>query len=39
LCSDFNYRGAARANVDARDFLAFDALKLVQPVDVVFRLE
>lgn len=27
------------ANVDARDFLAVDALKLVQPVDVVFRLE
>lgn len=37
--ADFGYRGAARANVDARDFLAVDALKLVQPVDVVFRLE
>ena len=37
--ADVGYRGAPRTNVDARDFLEVDALKLVQPVDVVFRLE
>lgn len=29
----------AASNEDARNFLSVDALKLVQPVDVVFRLE
>ena len=41
--ADFSYtrprNSNAAANVDARNFLSVDALKLVQPVDVVFRLE
>jgi len=37
--ADFSYTRARAANVQARNFLSVDALKLVQPVDVVFRLE
>ncbi|MCC2960368.1 SIMPL domain-containing protein [Massilia sp. IC2-278] len=36
---DFNPRRGAGANVTRSDFLAIEALKLMQPVDVVFRLE
>ncbi|KQQ97035.1 SIMPL domain-containing protein [Massilia sp. Leaf139] len=32
-------RVKAASNVDSRNFLSVDAIKLVQPVDVVFRLE
>ena len=37
--TDFSYQRTRPANVEARDILAVDGLKLVQPVDVVFRLE
>ena len=42
--ADFSYTRATStnarpSNVEARNFLSVDALKLVQPVDVVFRLE
>jgi uncharacterized protein YggE len=37
--TDFTFHRSKPANVDARDFLSVDALKLMQPVDVVFRLE
>ncbi|MGX4641303.1 SIMPL domain-containing protein [Massilia sp. SYSU DXS3249] len=37
--TDFSYQRGKPANVGARDFLQVDALKLMQPVDVVFRLE
>lgn len=37
--TDFSFQRGKPANVGARDFLQVDALKLVQPVDVVFRLE
>lgn len=37
--ADFSYTRARASNVEARNFLSVDALKLVQPVDVVFRLE
>jgi uncharacterized protein YggE len=37
--ADFSYTRVKASNVEARDFLSVDALKLVQPVDVVFRLE
>lgn len=37
--ADFSYTRVKPSNVEARDFLSVDALKLVQPVDVVFRLE
>lgn len=37
--ADFSYTRVRESNVEARDFLSVDALKLVQPVDVVFRLE
>jgi len=37
--TDFSFQRGKPANVDARDFLQVDALKLMQPVDVVFRLE
>lgn len=37
--ADFSYTRVKASNLEARDFLSVDALKLVQPVDVVFRLE
>ncbi|MDB5749331.1 MAG: hypothetical protein JWP72_4179 [Massilia sp.] len=42
--ADFSYTrvrdtNVRPSNVDARNFLSVDALKLVQPIDVVFRLE
>ncbi|THC41954.1 SIMPL domain-containing protein [Massilia sp. Mn16-1_5] len=37
--TDFSYQRSRPANVGARDFLSVDALKLMQPVDVVFKLE
>ena len=37
--ADFSYTRVKPSNVEARNFLSVDALKLVQPVDVVFRLE
>jgi uncharacterized protein YggE len=37
--ADYSYGRSPPADVDARDFLSVDALKLVQPVDVVFKLE
>jgi uncharacterized protein YggE len=37
--ADFSYTRVKPTNIQARDFLSVDALKLVQPVDVVFRLE
>jgi uncharacterized protein YggE len=37
--ADFSYTRVKASNVEARNFLSVDALKLVQPVDVVFRLE
>lgn len=36
---DFSYNRTKPSNVEARDFLNVDALKLLQPVDVVFKLE
>jgi hypothetical protein len=36
---DHRQGGAPPADADASDFLSVDALKLVQPVDVAFRLE
>ncbi|MDN4058057.1 SIMPL domain-containing protein [Massilia sp. YIM B02769] len=39
LREDFSSRRGASANVTRSDFLAIEALKLMQPVDVVFRLE
>lgn len=39
LREDFSSRRGAGANVTRSDFLAIEALKLMQPVDVVFRLE
>ena len=37
--TDFSFQRSKPANVGARDFLQVDALKLMQPIDVVFRLE
>ncbi|MFC4929602.1 SIMPL domain-containing protein [Massilia sp. GCM10023247] len=37
--TDVGLQRGRPANVGARDFLQVDALKLMQPVDVVFRLE
>jgi uncharacterized protein YggE len=37
--ADYSAGRSPPANVEARDFLSVDALKLVQPVDVVFRLD
>ncbi|MBD8530130.1 MULTISPECIES: hypothetical protein [unclassified Massilia] len=37
--ADVGFTRVKASNVDARNFLSNDALKLVQPVDVVFRLE
>jgi len=37
--TDFSYQRSRPSNVGARDFLSVDALKLMQPVDVVFKLE
>ncbi|MET0980481.1 MAG: SIMPL domain-containing protein [Telluria sp.] len=37
--ADYSYTRVRPSNVEARNFLSVDALKLVQPVDVVFRLE
>jgi uncharacterized protein YggE len=37
--ADFSYTRVKASNVEARNFLSVDALKLVQPVDVVFKLE
>ena len=37
--ADMGYPRVKASNVEARNFLSVDALKLVQPVDVVFRLE
>ena len=37
--ADFSYTRVKPSNVETRNFLSVDALKLVQPVDVVFRLE
>jgi len=37
--ADMGYERSRASNAGARDFLNVDALKLVQPVDVVFRLE
>ncbi|XYJ12414.1 SIMPL domain-containing protein [Telluria sp. B2] len=39
LRADFMERRGSAARVQAGEFLAIEALKLVQPVDVVFRLE
>lgn len=39
LREDFSSRRSAGANVARSDFLAIEALKLMQPIDVVFRLE
>ncbi len=39
LREDFSSRRGAGAEVARSDFLAIEALKLMQPVDVVFRLE
>ncbi|MEW6371862.1 MAG: SIMPL domain-containing protein [Pseudomonadota bacterium] len=39
LRADFMERRGSEARVKADEFLAIEALKLVQPVDVVFRLE
>jgi len=39
LRADFMERRGSAARVDASEFLAIEALKLVQPVDVVFKLE
>lgn len=39
LRADFSYARVKASNVEARNVLSVDALKLVQPVDVVFRLE
>ncbi|MEW6021723.1 MAG: SIMPL domain-containing protein [Pseudomonadota bacterium] len=39
LREDFSSRRGAGANVARSDFLAIEALKLMQPIDVVFRLE
>jgi len=36
---DFSSRRASGASVARSDFLAIEALKLMQPIDVVFRLE
>ncbi|QNA89409.1 SIMPL domain-containing protein [Massilia sp. Dwa41.01b] len=36
---DFSYNRSKPSNVGARDFLNVDALKLIQPVDVVYKLE
>ncbi len=37
--ADVSYTRVRASNVEARNFLSVDALKLVQPVDVVFKLE
>lgn len=37
--ADMGYARAKASNVEARNFLSVDALKLVQPLDVVFKLE
>lgn len=37
--ADVSYTRVKASNVEARNFLSVDALKLVQPVDVVFKLE
>jgi len=37
--ADMGYTRVRASNVEARNFLSVDALKLVQPVDVVFKLE
>lgn len=37
--ADVGFTRVRASNVEARNFLSVDALKLVQPVDVVFRLE
>jgi len=37
--ADVGFTRVKASNVEARNFLSVDALKLVQPVDVVFRLE
>jgi uncharacterized protein YggE len=37
--ADMGYTRVKASNVEARNFLSVDALKLVQPVDVVFKLE
>lgn len=37
--ADVSYTRVRAPNVEARNFLSVDALKLVQPLDVVFRLE
>ena len=37
--ADIGFTRVKASNVEARNFLSVDALKLVQPVDVVFRLE
>lgn len=39
LRADFMERRGSAARVQADEFMAIEALKLVQPVDVVFRLE
>jgi len=37
--TDVGFTRVKASNVEARNFLSVDALKLVQPVDVVFKLE
>jgi uncharacterized protein YggE len=37
--ADVGFTRVKASNVEARNFLSVDALKLVQPVDVVFKLE
>jgi uncharacterized protein YggE len=37
--ADVSYTRVKASNVEARNFLSVDALKLVQPVDVVFKLD
>jgi uncharacterized protein YggE len=37
--ADIGFTRVRASNLEARNFLSVDALKLVQPVDVVFRLE
>lgn len=37
--TDFSLQRGKPAQVSARDFLQVDAIKLMQPIDVVFRLE
>jgi len=39
LRDDFSMRRASAANVTRSEFLSIEALKLAQPIDVVFRLE